>query len=80
MAQRWIKLNLDSPFGAQALRQDRILHKAIATEGDSRRVCDLFGLGIQQASRYTDAIAESARLRPGETEPARQDSTVMSHP
>ena len=67
MGQRWIKLNLDLPFGAQALRQDRILHEAISTEGDSRRLCDLFGLGIQQASRYTDAIAEPA------TPPARRE-------
>lgn len=55
---------MDAPFGAQALRQDRILYEAIATEGDSRRLCDLFGTGVQQAGRYTDAIAEPA-MPPG---------------
>lgn len=55
---RWIWLTLDLPGGVQALRQDRILQEAIATNGDPRRLCDLFGLSISHASRYTDAIRE----------------------
>lgn len=55
---RWVFLTLDLPGGAQALRADRILHEAIATGGDPRRLCDLFGLSIQHATRYTDAVAE----------------------
>jgi len=55
---RRVFLTLALPGGVQALRQDRILHEAIATSGDPRRLCDLFGLSIQHATRYTDAIAE----------------------
>ena len=57
---RWVFLTLNLPGGAQALRADRILHEATATGGDPRRLCDLFGLSIQHATRYTDAIAEPA--------------------
>jgi hypothetical protein len=55
---RWVFLTLGLPGGVQALRSDRILLEATATGGDARRLCDLFGLSIQQATRYTDAIAE----------------------
>ena len=55
---RWVFLTLNLAGGAQALRADRILHEATATGGDPRRLCDLFGLSIQHATRYTDAIAE----------------------
>lgn len=55
---RWVFLTLGLAGGPQALRQDRILHEAIASGGDPRRLCDLFGLSIQHATRYTDAIAE----------------------
>ncbi len=55
---RWIKLTLDLPGGGRALRADRILHEAAASGGDPRRLCDLFGLGIQQALRYTTTIRE----------------------
>lgn len=54
----WIYRTLAIPGGARAVRRDRILHEAIATAGDTRRLCDLFGLSIQQASRYTDAVRE----------------------
>jgi hypothetical protein len=56
--ERWIYLTLALAGGVQALRADRILHEATASGGDARRLSDLFGLGIQQATRYTDAIAE----------------------
>ncbi len=55
---RWVFLTLALPGGVQALRADRILHEAIASGGDARRLCDLFGLSIQHAARYTHAIAE----------------------
>jgi hypothetical protein len=35
------------------LREDRILHEIHATGGDVRRICDLFGLSITSAMRYT---------------------------
>jgi integrase len=58
VGRRWIKLTLDLPGGVQAIRSDRILHEAAASGGDPRRLCDLFGLGIQQALRYTNTIRE----------------------
>lgn len=60
---RWVFTTVALPGGAQALRSDRILHEATATGGDARRLCDLFGLSIMQASRYTDAVAEPALPR-----------------
>jgi hypothetical protein len=57
-------LTLALPGGVQALRSDRILHEAIATDGDPRRLCDLFGLSIQCAGRYTDAVSEPATPTP----------------
>jgi len=53
---RWIRLTVDLRGGVQALREDRILHEAHATGGDTRRLCDLFGLSITAASRYTDTV------------------------
>jgi hypothetical protein len=41
---------------AQSIRQDRILDEAHATGGDVRRVCDLFGLSIAGAYRYTATV------------------------
>ncbi len=55
---RWVYLTIAMPGGVQALRGDRILHEAAATGGDPRRLCDLFGLSIQHATRYTNAITE----------------------
>lgn len=58
VGNRWVKLTLDLPGGARALRHDRIVDEAIATGGDTRRICDLFGLSIQQAIRYTQGAIE----------------------
>lgn len=38
------------------IRQDRIMDEAHATGGDTRRLCDLFGLSIAGAHRYTDTV------------------------
>lgn len=38
---------------AQALRADRILYEVEQTGGDVRRICDLFGIGIETALRYS---------------------------
>lgn len=57
---RWVFLTFGVPGGVQALRAERILYEAIATGCDPRRLCDLFGLSIQHATRYTDAITEPA--------------------
>jgi hypothetical protein len=46
----WISKTLG--VSAQAIREDRILHEALATRGDVRRLCDLFGLTVGGAERY----------------------------
>ena len=40
------------------IREDRILNEVIATGGDPRRLCDLFGISIPTAQRYVDVIAK----------------------
>ncbi|MFC8127352.1 hypothetical protein [Streptomyces sp. NPDC057302] len=41
-------------INVQALREDRILQEIHATGGEIRRICDLFGLSITGALRYTE--------------------------
>jgi hypothetical protein len=43
----------------QAVREDRILHEAIDSGGDVRRLCDLFGLSVHGAERYTDVVHDA---------------------
>ncbi|HUY44559.1 MAG TPA: hypothetical protein VMV92_02350 [Streptosporangiaceae bacterium] len=50
----WINQTLG--LAAQAVREDRILDEAIATGGDVRRLCDLFGLSVKGAWRYAAAL------------------------
>jgi hypothetical protein len=53
---RWIKLKTGVPGGVQAIREDRILYEAHASGGDPRRLCDLFGLSVSAAERYTATL------------------------
>ena len=57
----WISHTLGT--SPQAIREDHILDEALATGGDIRRLCDLFGLTVGGAERYT---------RPAETGPWRR--------
>jgi integrase len=50
----WIRKRLG--MSGQAIRQDRILDEAHATAGDLRRLCDLFGLSVAGAYRYTATV------------------------
>jgi len=54
----WIRHQLSMP--GMRIRQDRILDEAHATGGDIRALCDLFGLSVAGAYRYTtiDHIVE----------------------
>ena len=56
VGDRWLYLKTGIPGGVQALREDRILHEAHASGGDIRLLCDLFGLSVTAASRYTATI------------------------
>lgn len=46
----WIARTLG--MAPSTLRADRILDEAIATGGDARRLCDLFGITVKSAERY----------------------------
>jgi integrase len=50
----WVRKRLG--MTAQAIRQDRILDEAHATGGDVRQLCDLFGLSVAGAYRYTSSV------------------------
>ena len=47
---RWLTIKLG--VAAKLIREDRILDEALASNGDLRRICDLFGIGIDAATRY----------------------------
>ncbi|WP_158697347.1 hypothetical protein [Streptomyces hokutonensis] len=53
---RWIYLLLGPNINARSLREDRFLDEALATNGDARRLSDLFGLSTHAAQRYTEAL------------------------
>ncbi|MGW5518882.1 hypothetical protein [Nocardia africana] len=63
----WIRKRLG--MTAQSIRMDRILNEAHATGGDIRRLCDLFGLSIAGAYRYTTMVDHPAVA---DYEPPRQ--------
>jgi hypothetical protein len=50
VSNHWITISNAVPV--QAIREDRILHEALATGGDVRRLGDLFGLTVGGAERY----------------------------
>jgi hypothetical protein len=56
VSQLWINQTIG--LSAQAVREDRILHEAIATGGDIRRLIDLFGLSVAGAERYARVVHE----------------------
>ena len=47
-----VRLAVGPGLSPTAIREDRILHEALATRGDVRRLTDLFGLSVHAASRY----------------------------
>jgi integrase len=52
---RWITQSIG--MTTQAIREDRILHELLASGGDLRRICDLFGLTIYGAKRYAATLS-----------------------
>jgi integrase len=50
-----VYINKTAGMPVRRIREDRILHEAHASGGDVRRLCDLFGLSIKGAERYTSA-------------------------
>jgi hypothetical protein len=45
---------------ARVLREDRVLDEAHATAGDIRRLCDLFGITVHTAARFTGTVDHPA--------------------
>lgn len=64
----WVTARLG--MSAQAIREDRILHEAHATRGDVRRLCDLFGLSVSGAERYTATVDHPAITKLREDTPS----------
>jgi hypothetical protein len=62
VSRAWTLSALGLP--ANELRNDRILHEAIATEGDIRRLCDLFGISVNTALRYLHSPEQPADPEP----------------
>ena len=60
----WITTRLG--ISAQAIREDQILHEVHATGGDVDRLCDLFGLSISGAERYTATVDHPIIAKLGE--------------
>lgn len=56
----WISATIGIP--ARTIRQDRILDEALATRGDIRRLCDLFGLTVGTATRYASPAEQDERF------------------
>lgn len=46
----WVSRTMDVPVSV--IRDDRILHEVNATDGDLRRICELFGIKVETALRY----------------------------
>ena len=56
---------LHTTLRPQALREDRILSEIHATGGDIRRICDLFGLSVEGATRYLMTVEHPDLTTPG---------------
>ncbi|MEU6370303.1 hypothetical protein ABZ876_32425 [Streptomyces sp. NPDC046931] len=67
VGHRWINLRLGPHLTTRALRNDRLLDEALATDGDAKRLGDLFGINTRTAQRYTKTVGHSSlqRLGPG---------------
>ncbi|MER6958897.1 hypothetical protein [Streptomyces sp. NPDC000618] len=52
------------PASSGLLRSDRIVDEVQAADGDIRLICDLFGLSIQAAHRYTAGVCADAGPTP----------------
>lgn len=71
--RQWINTRLG--ISVQAVRQDRIVDEAIATAGDLRRICDLFGVTIATAQHYVSVLDHPGLIDPTASTPARGSRT-----
>ncbi|MBQ0890865.1 hypothetical protein KBZ94_39125 [Streptomyces sp. RM72] len=63
------RLHRQQPLSSDLLRADRIVDEVLAAGGDARMICELFGLGIEAAARYTRPYTDAAAVQSGH--PAR---------
>ncbi|MEV6742458.1 hypothetical protein AB0N14_38560 [Streptomyces sp. NPDC051104] len=56
VGHRWIILRLGPHLTCRPLRNDRLLDEALATDGDAKRLGDLFGISTNTARRYTQSL------------------------
>ncbi|MFF3313012.1 hypothetical protein [Streptomyces sp. NPDC002952] len=82
VTNRWIDARLGPHLTATALRQDRLLDEAHATDGDPKHLTTLFGLRLQSALRYTGTVAYPAldTVPPGtppDGQPSRSEGTTV---
>ncbi|WP_328376378.1 methyltransferase domain-containing protein [Micromonospora zamorensis] len=56
VGHRWVRLTIGEGLTGTTIREDRILNEAHATDGDVRRLVDLFGLSVQASTRYTATV------------------------
>jgi integrase len=68
----WLHLKLG--ISVRAIREDRILDEAYASAGDIRRLCDLFGLSVKAAERYTATLDHPRLVHLDEPQAPHPDS------
>ena len=57
---RWVRFTIGAGLTVSMIREDRILNEAHASEGDIRRLVDLFGLSVNASTRYTATVDHPA--------------------
>lgn len=77
VSSTWVSERLR--ISARAVRQDRIVNEAIATGGDTRRICDFFGVTIATANHYASSITHAALTDDPTTTPASGSRTEAPH-
>ncbi|MER6342328.1 hypothetical protein ABT258_36305 [Streptomyces tendae] len=57
------RLHRQQPLSSDLLRADCIVDEVLAAGGDARMICELFGLGIEAAARYTRPYTDAATVQ-----------------
>lgn len=78
VGHRWLRLTIGAGLTTRSLREDRILDEVHATDGDARRLHDLFGLSIQATARYIATLDNPDLVGPDT--PRRAPSTATDAP
>lgn len=78
VGRRWLKLLLAPHLTATALRTDRLLDQAQATNGDTRNLETLFGLSNATAQRYTHTVTNNRQ--DNGAPPPRAPAVPVDHP